>query len=257
MALLCTTRTELSTRTQTRNLTKLRISAIKKLVKPEVQNPTRGLEGMIRADEILLSRGAVGFLIGGVAQECYRSDNPAAYKKHKDVDVMVMDENFELRKDFEGGIDWFLPRDEGWINANGIILNYFIREEISGAGLYVPNFCALAEIAVIDAMSYLDQQDLSPEEYVGIIREVQDDLLSGNDYFLLSKDNAPCEEFYEHLTIVDRKVPKIDAPLVPKWSNRYYQALQRAIWQGPPALQYAIRQMELYFSEDSSPEIET
>jgi hypothetical protein len=251
MALLCTTKTELSRDTQTRHLTKLRIGAMQKLIKPEIPNPTKGLEGMMKADEILLSRGAVGFLIGGVAQECYISDKPSAYNKHKDVDVMVMDENFKLSKDFEGGIDWFLPKDEGWINANGVILNYLIRNEISGAGLYVPNFCDLTNMAIIDTMSYLDQQELSPEEYVDIITEIKDDLSLGHDYILLSKDSAPCEEYYEHLTIVDRKVPKINAPLVPKWSNRYYHALQEAVWQGPVVLQYAIRQMELYFPEDS------
>lgn len=83
------------------------------LVHPEFPNMSKGLEGMIKAHEILQDRDSVGVLIGGLSEEVWNQRRtPEDLYKHKDVDVLVLTDHFNLSKQFEGGIDWWLPREE-------------------------------------------------------------------------------------------------------------------------------------------------
>ena len=86
---------------------------------PEIPNAIRGYEGMLKADEILKQREATGVLIGSLAQGVWnmrRGKQELAL--HKDVDVLVPGD-FKLKKDFEGGIDWFLPISEHIVYEDG------------------------------------------------------------------------------------------------------------------------------------------
>lgn len=130
-----------------------------KLVDPELPNPTRGMEGLLVANQILKQRNSTGVLIGGLAREVWNQKRKLEdLAMHKDVDVMVINENFELVERFEGGIDWWLPYTRKinieynsgalnenvtstyWVNGNGALL-YFGANQISALspGLYIPS----------------------------------------------------------------------------------------------------------------------
>jgi hypothetical protein len=103
------------------------------------------MEGMHAADKILKDYGNVGVLIGGLAegvwnQRC-RHDDLAG---HKDTDVMVADDVFDIKEPFYGGIDWWIPHSgktdvyQGntkienmqlawWENANEVVLKFGLR----------------------------------------------------------------------------------------------------------------------------------
>jgi len=106
---------------------------------PEFPNAAKGLDGMLAADSILKSRNSSGVLIGGLCEEVWNQQTkPEDLLKHKDVDVLVLNPEFELQQNFEGGIDWwlekqgrikvastlgYLDQNESWDeNANQVIL---------------------------------------------------------------------------------------------------------------------------------------
>jgi hypothetical protein len=78
---------------------------------PTFPNPVKGIDGLKLAHEILQSRDASGILIGGLSERIWsRKTRPGDLLEHKDVDVLVLNSDFELENKFEGGIDWWLPR---------------------------------------------------------------------------------------------------------------------------------------------------
>ncbi len=139
---------------------------------PSFPNATRGLEGMIVADRILKQRKAIGVLIGGLATTIYQK-KPLA--KHKDVDVMVADESFELKEEFEGGIDWWLPHCDKidihdvagyreniaakwWSNGNNVTLQFGIEvcDNNLEPGLQLPTQDWVKEMRLTEAISGVD-----------------------------------------------------------------------------------------------------
>ena len=145
---------------------------------PEIPNAAKGLEGIQAADTLLKERGAPGILIGGLAEEVWRSKkNLDDLNLHKDVDVLVLSAQFELEKHFENGIDWWLLKEktfdsirsssgsrmtnvyQKWHeNANGIILHFFINVQGSlDPGLHIPTPDLITEIRMNELGAMVDQ----------------------------------------------------------------------------------------------------
>ncbi|MEK6862006.1 MAG: hypothetical protein AABY07_08635, partial [Nanoarchaeota archaeon] len=79
---------------------------------PGYPETVRGLDGLKVAHEILGKSEATGILIGGLAEKVWNRNTKAEdLDKHKDVDVMVLDDHFYQDKDFEGGVDWWTPKE--------------------------------------------------------------------------------------------------------------------------------------------------
>jgi len=124
---------------QLQNLLQLEL----KLRSPEIPEARKGVEGMRVANHLLEERNAVGVLIGGVASEVWKKgSNLESLAQHKDVDVLVFDDSFELRDPFEGGVDWWLPHHHVFeklvSNYGGRMLNVSVDwfENGFGAKLY-------------------------------------------------------------------------------------------------------------------------
>lgn len=125
----------------------------------------KGLEGMNAAHQFLKENSTRGILIGGLSKEIRnRNAKEDDLRKHKDVDVLVLDASFQPLP-FEGGIDWWLPQGPKsityycdnssaaqvteqavwWQNGNGITLRFGIRHfnsqpvEKLSPGLYIPS----------------------------------------------------------------------------------------------------------------------
>lgn len=129
-----------------------------KLEHLEYPNAIKGLEGMQTAHQILQKRGASGVLIGGLAEAVWDPQRkPEDLYEHKDVDVAVLDDHFELGENFEGGVDWWMPQNgkitlksdastvkgiqKRWYkNEMGFILSFGINKNTQlSPGLYLPN----------------------------------------------------------------------------------------------------------------------
>jgi hypothetical protein len=157
------------------------------LREPSFPNPVRGMEGILAADEILKETGAVGLLIGGLAEAVWnrrRTEDELA--AHKDVDVMVMPPAEPFEK-FTGGIDWWNPYNVHfdsiktqlgsmenvnrtfWSNGNGCTLRYRVDCE-SGLepGIYIPTPELATDIRVSECMASID-------ESVAVIDDVDGD----------------------------------------------------------------------------------
>lgn len=135
-----------------------------KLREPGVPEATRGLEGLLLADQILKQKGAVGFLIGGLGKSVWRGN--AQLGRHKDVDVLVMTKGTDFEK-FEGGIDWWLPTEDQvsgtfvggyienyavryWANENGVVLTFNIEQTLElppGLHILLPHHYAAMKLA--------------------------------------------------------------------------------------------------------------
>lgn len=146
-----------------------------KLRHPEYSGAVRGLEGMKAAHEILQERGASGVLIGGLAEAVWnRRRKQEDLSTHKDVDVAVLDDDFELSEVFEGGVDWWTPqygtitiqyetsKAEGvqktWYeNGKGVVLSFGItRENYLEPGLYIPDCEWLVDMRKFEAKANVD-----------------------------------------------------------------------------------------------------
>jgi hypothetical protein len=136
------------------------ISLEQKLRSPIYEYVTKGFEGLQIAHKILQEKDSSGILIGGLAESIWsqRRKKEELYK-HNDVDVMVLDNQFEFKlfKKFEGGIDWWLPQlgyidiksdyadiedveKKWWKNGNGAILSFGVEKDFQlNQGLYLPN----------------------------------------------------------------------------------------------------------------------
>jgi hypothetical protein len=78
---------------------------------PVPANAARGLNGLIKANTILESRGAIGIIVGSTAQSLWQGEaTEEDLKNHHDIDVVVLNKNFTLNDKFEAGIDWWLPK---------------------------------------------------------------------------------------------------------------------------------------------------
>jgi len=116
------------------------------LKEPSFPNAAKGLEGMLTAHAMLKDRNSYGVLIGGLAEEVWSQKRKEEdLYKHKDVDVMVINSDFSLSEDFEGGVDWWLPYTErmttgnvfsrveadrsSWSNGCNVTLNFGIKQK--------------------------------------------------------------------------------------------------------------------------------
>ncbi len=137
----------------------------------------RGIEGLKAADNILKARNIEGILIGGLSEAVWNKRNSGKdFDSHKDVDVLVRDLKGNAIGDFEGGIDWWLPRDaqldiryemstlEGkkvrfWENANNIKLAFGINDrdvDSVNPGLYIPPYDFVRDMRRAEALAVAD-----------------------------------------------------------------------------------------------------
>ncbi len=152
-----------------------------KLSHPDIPLATKGLEGILRAHDLLKERESVGVLIGSLAGDIWsQRRKPEDLEKHKDVDVLVLSDNFELEKNFEGGIDWWMPYEKRitikgnlmsqdlnkkyWANGNGAILHFGSYEPRNFApGLYILNPDKVAEMRLKAALASVETKFLDSD----------------------------------------------------------------------------------------------
>jgi hypothetical protein len=145
---------------------------------PEFPNAAKGLDGMLTADSILKCRNSCGVLIGGLCEEVWsRQTKPEDLLKHKDVDVLVLNPEFKLQQNFEGGIDWWLQKqgriklasdlgysdqNENWNeNTNQVVLGFLAYQHSTlpktiKPGLYIPSPDWIVEMRKHEAISRID-----------------------------------------------------------------------------------------------------
>ncbi|MDP3956649.1 MAG: hypothetical protein Q8P97_01490 [bacterium] len=149
---------------------------------PEIPEAARGIKGMVLADTILKAKAGVGLLVGGLAETVWKtSASPEDLNSHKDVDVLVLGNGFPLEKEFEGGIDWWLPKKkkfdrissssggnmidiiaEWYENGNGIVLRYYPEYSADlKPGLYIPS----PDIVTAIKSTELETFSLPSEDY--------------------------------------------------------------------------------------------
>lgn len=153
-----------------------------KLRHPDIPNVLKGLEGMKVAHQILQTRGAVGVLIGGLSEAVWdQRRKPEDLLTHKDVDVAVLDDDFELTEKFEGGIDWWMPKtgkvrmvsdisivegvEKKWYeNGNGLVLSFGINKNFElKPGLYIPDPYWIEDMRVFEVDARVDYGRISVE----------------------------------------------------------------------------------------------
>jgi len=157
------------------------LQMLQTLREPEFPQAARGLAGMLAADELLKERSARGILIGGLAQAIWNQRrSPSGLESHKDVDVLVLDQAFALKEDFEGGIDWWLPYKR-WItikehavsadlqikwfqNLNKVVLGFTIQDdhipESFAPGLYLPGPDWVIKSLYVEAQTHRGSEDI-------------------------------------------------------------------------------------------------
>lgn len=140
---------------------------------PVPDNALRGLDGLIEADTILKQNNSTGILIGGLAEEIWsQKRTKEQLEKHKDVDVLILDNNFQP-EDFEGGIDWWVRRNariqtsssnvktdttETWYeNAAGVVLTYLVNSHYQyRKGLYLPSDSLVIDTRLLECETRID-----------------------------------------------------------------------------------------------------
>lgn len=161
---------------------------------PSLDNPLRGMPGILAADAFLKKIGAVGLLNGGLAEAVWnRRRTEAELEAHKDVDVFIMSTP-EPIEDFEEGIDWWVPQDihfdsiktqsgtmenvdrRFWINGYGCALTYRIKSQTELApGLYFPSPELAVDIRVSECLAKIDDSvtvlDEDEETFIDKFRE--------------------------------------------------------------------------------------
>lgn len=135
------------------------MATVRLLLKMRLKHPefdsVKGFEGILKGHKILEEKNEAGILVGGLSEDIWsRKRTMDELRQHKDVDIMVLgDSDFS---DFEGGIDWWLPRKEAinaksdlsivenikvkwWQNAMGVKLFFGLKKvrEILKPGLYI------------------------------------------------------------------------------------------------------------------------
>ncbi|MFT4310624.1 MAG: hypothetical protein ACMXYC_03255, partial [Candidatus Woesearchaeota archaeon] len=157
-----------------------------KLKDPSIPNPVRGLEGMLVAHELLQQRGACGVLIGGISEAIWNPKRkPGELYKHKDVDVIVLDDHFKLQEKFERGIDWWMPQSskinirddvsrmygvtQKWYeNGHGIVLSFGVNNNLLSKplspGLYIPDSEWVIDMRICEAYANIDHGVIEVDE---------------------------------------------------------------------------------------------
>ena len=133
-------------------------------------NASTGLEAAKKAHEVLLERKAVGVIMGGFMRAAHQGHGWKRLGQRKDLDVLVLNKDFQLARPFEAGIDWWLPREERlrvvgdasisdetlirYFNCNEVCLWYSLcaDEFRYGNGLYLLNHETLIEIMLHEAL---------------------------------------------------------------------------------------------------------
>jgi len=147
---------------------------------PLIPKATRGMKGLLVADKILKKQNCSGILIGGLSEKIYNQRRKKSeLNKHKDVDVLVIDEHFALEEEFEAGIDWWLPHEERviiandyrkveasvhhWVNGYGIILKFglFLRHgcEIKKGLNIMPDY-NIIQMRLAEAFASIDSDSI-------------------------------------------------------------------------------------------------
>ncbi|MBT4334369.1 hypothetical protein HOD61_00965 [archaeon] len=135
------------------------------LTHEEFPNAKKGLEGIFAAAEVLNENRACGVLIGGLLKTIYDPiTSEKDLMKHKDVDVLLLDNLYTPKEKFEHGIDWWVPTEKKidivgeyskvlgaktkfWKNGNDIILSYGLKSmNILTPGLYIPTIDSIVEM---------------------------------------------------------------------------------------------------------------
>lgn len=195
LSLQCSQRAYLSQ--ETKILLKQVLAQRLQLRHPEIPSAAKGLEGMLAADALLKERKAYGVLIGGLADAIWNQRRTKEeLDAHHDTDVLVLDPYFTLQEKFEGGIDWWLPKQarlvirdlggniegeqEWWENGNGISLHYGIKNlfEKTAPGLYLPSRSDVIEMRIAEIMAGIDSnrveiaEDFDEQLYRAIERKI-------------------------------------------------------------------------------------
>ncbi|MAH03783.1 hypothetical protein CMI39_03290 [Candidatus Pacearchaeota archaeon] len=153
-----------------------------KLKHPEYPNMKKGIDGLNTAHKILKKYQSPGILIGGLAEGVWNQRRKInELYKHKDVDVLVLDKNLKLSEKFEGGIDWWLPKEEKitirsdsgnkedisqqwWKNGNGVILSFGVKEDYKlSPGLYIPSSKWIVNMREAEAESNINYGGINVE----------------------------------------------------------------------------------------------
>jgi hypothetical protein len=164
----------------------LLLSQLQILKHPEFPNATKGLEGMRVAHKILLERNYVGVLFGGVAESVWNyRRTPEELAKHKDVDVIIINDNPQIEP-FQGGIDWWTKETKRLTvtsdisrmqnlkqaylkNANDVVLPFLLYQQYDlNAGLYIirPDLIKRIKEIVVIANINTDSVDVSIDDEV-------------------------------------------------------------------------------------------
>ncbi len=153
------------------------LSLSQELRHPEYPLMAKGLDGMGVADRVLRGYNASGILIGGLSEAVWnRRRKPEELTKHKDVDVLVLNEDADIGR-FEEGIDWWLPQrgeipvdlERGiytgikWYeNANGIVLSFGTKKYRNlmefTPGLYIPGSEWVIDMREAEVMANVDER---------------------------------------------------------------------------------------------------
>jgi hypothetical protein len=148
------------------------------ILKDQTKTTIKGVEGLREANKILLKRRAAGILIGGLSESIWnKTRRPEHFLKHKDVDVLVLDDHFQISESLDGGIDWWLPHKENitldnsvtimnnietnWYeNCNGVILNFIMKGKLD-FGLHIIDSSKIIEMREVEAKSNIDKSIMS------------------------------------------------------------------------------------------------
>lgn len=140
-----------------------------------------GIEGMLKAGEILQKNNEVGILIGGMAKKCWERTTDVIDFDKKDVDVLVISKNNkESSINFGQGIDWWLPKNKHvefkndfnsiinteniyFTNVNNVVLRFRIKlPENVNPGLYIMDLEQLITMQYVEATSKLNIKNEDP-----------------------------------------------------------------------------------------------
>lgn len=153
----------------------------------------RGLEGIGIAQKLLASKRLHGVLIGGLSEAVWKTSNPDALARHKDVDVLVIDVHSPIKK-FEGGIDWWLPtsarldyHDEAstisgdinwWENGNGVALGFEVEPKDFARlppGMYFPTPAWITQMRIGETIARQDRTRVSMADgvYDAFVKKVE------------------------------------------------------------------------------------
>jgi len=169
---------------QQKHALQLALSLQQKLLAPEPIEAKKGLEGMLTADKMLKERKGVGVLVGSLSSYIWnRNRTEAELAKKKDVDVLVLSPSFKLYKEFEGGIDWWMPHEskmeiqyygsstlknqQWWENAASFPLQFEVNmkdgDELN-PGLYIPSQRFVKDMRLKEARSNIDYATVQIED---------------------------------------------------------------------------------------------